>query len=123
MDDESTDYNVRKLYNVFVDDCANPEEYKNGLISILSDAPTGDFSGTPMPLESAITIDINSEDYKSEFYGDIVEFSKVDFREKVIEKVYHRFNTAQRECVKNDKYFDIHYDDLVGDIYDVKEIS
>ena len=121
-DAESTDYNVRKLYNVFVDDCAN-EEYYNGLLSILDEAPKGDYSGTPMPLESAITIDSKSVDYKDEFYGDIVEFSKADFRETVIEKVYHRFNTAQRECVKNEKYFDIHYDDLVGDIYDVKELT
>lgn len=122
-DNEVNDYNVRKLYNVFIDECADKTRYLTGLKTILSDAPIGSYSGTPMPLESAITINSNSTDYKDEFYGDIVEFSKADFREMVIEKVYHRFNTAQRECLKNENYFDIRYDDLVGDIYDVGEIE
>ena len=52
-----------------------------------------------------------------------MEFSKSNYTETVIEKVYHRFNTAQRECLKNPKYYDIHYDDLVGDIYDVHQID
>ena len=69
-----------------------------------------------MPIESSITID----DF-DEFYGDVVEFSKANFLETTIEKVYHRFNTAQRECLKNEKYYDIYYDELVGDIYDVEE--
>lgn len=115
----ATDYNVRKLHNVFKDYFDDPD-YKDGLNSIMIDAPTGGYSGTPMPLESGITISADTgEPY--EFYGDIVEFSKVNFTETVIEKVYHRFNTAQRECLKNDKYFDINYDKLVGDIYDVEE--
>ena len=110
----STDYNVRKLYNVFTGDCASKDTYQEGLKKILEDAPTGDYYGTPMPLESGITID----DF-DEYYGDIVEFSKTNFTETTIEKVYHRFNTAQRECVKNSKYFNINYDELLGDQYDV----
>lgn len=114
-----TDYNVRTLHNVFKDDLSETT-YQNGLNIIMTDAPTGDYNGTPMPLESGITISADTgEPYK--FYGDIVEFNKVSFMETVIEKVYHRFNTAQRECLKNDKYFDINYDELVGDIYDVEE--
>lgn len=114
VDEGSTEYNVRKLYNVFKEDC--PEKYAEGLELILSDCPTGEYSGTPTPLESGITLD----DF-DEFYGDIVEFSKAKFLETTIEKVYHRFNTAQRECLKNPKYFDINYDELVGDLYDVGE--
>lgn len=114
-DSASTDYNVRKLYNIFSDDCG-VEDCKNGLAKILSGAPIGSYSGTPMPIESAITIDGFDE-----FYGDVVEFSKANFLETTIEKVYHRFNTAQRECLKNEKYYDIYYDELVGDIYDVEE--
>ena len=108
-----TDYNVRKLHNVFKDDLEG-EDYSAGLNRILENAPTGDYYGTPMPLESKLTMDTFDE-----FYGDIVEFSRANFTETVIEKVYHRFNTAQRECVKNPKYFDINYDELVGDIYDL----
>lgn len=109
-----TDYNVRKLHNVFTGDCTNTA-YTAGLEIIMESAPTGMY-GTepPEPIERDITMD----EY-DEFYGDVIEFSKVDFREMVIEKVYHRFNTAQRECLKNDKYFDIYYDELVGDLYDV----
>ena len=113
MDEEATEYNVRKLYNVFIEDC--PSEYSGGLASILVDAPTGSYSGTPLPIESAITL----SNY-DEFYGDIVEYSKIRFTETQLEKVFYRFNTAQRELLKNDKYFDIHYDDLVGDLYDVE---
>ena len=115
MDEESTEYNVRKLYNVFAEDGDYNQDYKNGLLLALNDAPKGSYNGTPLPLESGITL--SSYD---EFYGDIVEYSKIRFAETQLEKVFYRFNTAQRELLKNDKYFDIHYDNLVGDLYDVE---
>ena len=115
MDSGATDYNVRKLYNIFSAYTTFNQDYSAGLELALADAPTGEYSGTPMPIESGITL--NDFD---ELYGDIVEFSKPSFKETVIEKVYHRFNTAQRECLENDKYFDIHYDELVGDLFDVE---
>jgi hypothetical protein len=115
-----TDYNVRKLHNVFKSDLRNGD-YRAGLNAIMAGAPTGGYNGTPMPLENGICLGEKQEPY--EFYGDIVEFNKVDYKETVIEKVYHRFNTAQRECLKNDKYFDINYDELVGDVYDVDKNS
>lgn len=117
MDEGSTDYNVRKLYNVFSAYTEYNQEYSAGLSLALYDAPIGSYSGTPMPIESGIT-----DNSFEEFYGDVVEFSKINFMEKTLEKVYHRFNTAQRECLVNDKYFDINYDELVGDIYDVEQI-
>jgi len=117
-DEESTEYNVRKLYNVFIENPDFDRDYAEGLSLALYDAPTGNYSGTPTPLESAITVD----DF-DEFFGDIVEFSKIDFIETPIEKVYHRFNTAQRECLSNNKYFDINYDNLVGDLFDVDEVN
>lgn len=115
-DPEAVKYNVRKLHNVFKEDLTE-EDYAEGLDIMLSDVPTGSYNGTPKPLESGITIDMD------DFYGDIVEFNKVNYTETVLEKVYHRFNTAQRECLKNPKYFDIHYDDLVGDLYDVDQLD
>ena len=105
------------MHNVFIDDCVD-EDYVLGLTAALEEAPTGNYSGTPTPLESGITLD----DF-DEFYGDVVEFSKVKFKETVIEKVYHRFNTAQRECLLNKKFYDINYDELVGDLYDVGEVT
>lgn len=117
FDHETADYNVRKLHNVFSADCVD-KTYISGLSIAIEDIPGGKYSGTPMPIESAITI----SDY-TEFYGDIIEFNRANFIETTIEKVYHRFNTAQRECLKNKKYFDINYDELVGDLYDVSEIN
>ena len=121
---ESTEYNVRKLHNMFrrvvyMDSFGNTcdSAYETGLETILEDVPTGAYSGTPLPIETNITID----DF-NEFYGDIIEFSRVQFKETVIEKVYHRFNTAQRECL-NKKFYDVHYDDLIGDLYDVDQIE
>lgn len=115
-DSGSTDFNARKLYNVFSGECA--PEYLRGLEIALSGAPKGSYSGTPMPLESGITIDEFDD-----FLGDIIEFNKIDFRETTIEKVYHRFNTAQRECLLNIKYYDVNYDELVGDLYDVDKAN
>ena len=111
-DSAATDYNVRKLYNINIAAC--PASYLDGLAEILTDLPKGSGVGDiPLPLESDITL----EDY-DEFYGDVVEFSKPLFRETTIEKVYYRFNTAQRESL--DKvFFDIHYDELTGDLFDV----
>lgn len=112
----ATDFNVRKLNNVFSGECQEKTEYLDGLMLALEDRPVGNYTdGTPIPLESGITLD----DF-DEFYGDIVEFSKANFMETTIEKVYHRFNTAQRECLLNKKYYDIHYDELTGDLFDVK---
>ena len=119
-DSGATNFNVRKLYNVFSGECEETNaEYLDGLMLALDEAPVGDFiDGTPIPIESGITL----ENF-TEFYGDIIEFSRVNFKETEIEKVYHRFNTAQRECLLNDKYFDVRYDELVGDLFDVQEVD
>jgi hypothetical protein len=115
-DSAATNFNVRKLHNVFTGECRETREYLEGLMLALEDRPVGNYiDGTPLPLESGITLDSFDE-----FYGDIVEFSKANYTETTIEKVYHRFNTAQRECLLNEKYYDIYYDELVGDLFDVK---
>lgn len=58
------------------------------------------------------------------FFGDIVEFNPSQFQETILETVYHRFNTVQRE---NDEYFgtnkkfiyeNFKYDDIETDDYD-----
>lgn len=119
-----TDYNVRCLHNVFFKDLPDESEYKDGLSIIMENAPSGDYGGNaPKPIENNLTLEYSYDHdliMPHIFYGDVVEFNRAGFMEHTIEKVYHRFNTAQRECLKNQKYFDIHYDELVGDLYDVK---
>lgn len=109
-----TDYNVRKLHNINKSDLAD-QSYSDGLDKILENLPEN-----PIPLERDLDIYTGGDSLvPKEFYGDVIEFSRVNYIETTIEKVYHRFNTAQRECLGNSKYFDIHYDELVGDLYDV----
>ena len=106
-----TNYNVRELYNVQRGGAADV---------ILEEAPTGtSIYGTPLWLESGITLD---NDSVNTFYGDIVEFSKTNFTETVLEQVYHRFNTAQRETL-NSVFANINYDELVSDQYEVGEVG
>lgn len=103
---DDIDYNIRKLHNVNLKGIAAPYNKK-------SKAIWSDFLGSiPSVLEDDIT-----ESGFTEFYGDIVEFDPVNAKETEIEKVYHRFNTAQREDVSG-KFADILYDRLDFDDYD-----
>lgn len=88
-------FNVHKIHNI-----KNPQNYN--------------IQDSPSCLESGITIN-NDE---SSFLGDIVEFSITDLTETVIEKVYHRFNTAQRE-IYNSEFGKVKYDNIVYDDYDI----
>lgn len=67
-------------------------------------------------LESDITIEEDT------FYGDFVEFNPMTLNETILEDVYHRFNTAQREYIESDTndelYSTLYYDEIASDIYD-----
>lgn len=64
------------------------------------------------PLENDIS-------YKDTFfYGDLVEFNAMDFKETKIADVMHRFNTAQRELINNPAYGKYHYHEITEDDYD-----
>ena len=107
-DDGCRDYNVRRLHNVKIDDMT-------GNYKVNADTLWRDVLGTEIkPLEPDITIN------DDEFLGDIVEYNPVEAKETVIENVYHRFNTAQREECKNSDYYDIMYDRLDNDDYDAE---
>lgn len=97
LGDEQADYNIRKLHN----------------IRRTGDADIEGLWTAPTPLERDITVGS-----KSVFYGDIVEFNPANYTETVLEPVYHRFNTAQREYYKDDALADIFDDELIGDDYD-----
>lgn len=64
---------------------------------------------------SKIEEDINKDD--DEFYGDLIEFNPITLNETILEDVFYRFNTAQRET-NNEIYNTIYYDELGSDIYD-----
>lgn len=63
-------------------------------------------------MENDITENLN------EFYGDLVEFNPITQDETVIEDIFYRFNTGQRETT-NPKYKNLYYDEIRMDIYDV----
>ena len=65
-------------------------------------------------LEDDITID------QEFFLGDMVEFSLSEYQETILEPVYHRFNTAQREFV-NKNFKDIVIDEIYMDDYEGSE--
>lgn len=69
-------------------------------------------NGDSLPVESNITID------NDVFVGDIVEFSPNTVEETVIETVYHRFNTVQRDN-GYDGVNNIIHDEILYDDFDV----
>lgn len=85
----------------------------HGLDMNSNDATINAFSLLPIdePLENDITI---SGDSNNSFLGDIVELDELSLEETVLEQVYHRFNTAQRETM-NDEYKTIYDDELTSD--------
>ena len=118
---EEIDYNIRRLHNINVDDIPtslNPNytvlsntdrAYKNNYTEYIGK----NVLTIPQKLESNI-----SEEGFMTFYGDVVEFNPSTNQETILEKICHRFNTAQRECASNPAYYDIREDVLVSDDYD-----
>jgi hypothetical protein len=75
-----------------------------------------DYAAYKDEISSPLEIDITYKD--NFFYGDLVEFSPIDFKEKQISKVMHRFNTAQRETMNNEHYSQFQYHEITTDDYD-----
>lgn len=103
------DYNVHYLHNV---DFNSIQTSYSAMTKAIYSSLTGT---TARPIETDITMSQMSGN--EGFYGDIVEFNPVEYTETVIENVYQRFNTAQRETT-NPAYYDVLYDELVTDDYD-----
>jgi len=102
LSDNTINYNVKKLHNI--------DKSKVNEDIVLKELWV---SGTP------IEDDIKIDEYET-FYGDIIEFNPNTYEETVLEKVYHRVNTAQREYIPSETTGDtcLYYDDLVSDDYD-----
>lgn len=96
-DDSTTNYNISKLHNVNKTFTAKGQTFK---------------LEPPRVLEDDIT---ESKDW---FYGDIVEFDPAENKETVLEDVYHRFNTAQRETQSAGYTGDIYQDTILVDDYE-----
>lgn len=75
-------------------------------------------SSASVPLEREIGLSGTTKG-DNIFYGDIVEFNYVEAIENVIEPVFYRFNTQQRET-DNPMYTYYQYDDIVSDDYDIR---
>ena len=97
-------YNVRRLTNVNLSGL--PDDYVDGSNSVFGD----------MSPVNALEEDITIDGYE-EFFGDIVEFDPSNNIETVLEPVFYRFNTQQRETT-NPAYLDIFEDQLMHDDYD-----
>ena len=106
IEKEPFDYNIHYLHNLNFKNETNQTK-----LNTMSAWGETILNGVPKVLEDDITIDNDI------FYGDIVEYDTLNAIETVIGKVYHRFNTAQRETW-NINYKDIKHDEIINDDYD-----
>lgn len=103
---EALDYNVHKLHNVITGIGCTEEEKE---ILQISDSAE--------PLEEGLSIDSEN------FLGDLVEFSPYTVEETILEYVYHRFNTVQREFTKTAEYHNIYHEEIVTDDEDITPLG
>lgn len=126
-DRDEYDYNIHKIHNVPTGvtdiDTTNLSDKtgRNYLLykTIFKEVNEGEYV-LPKVLENDITVDDVVEKYKEKkdwFYGDIVELSPSTVEEITLEKVYHRFNTAQREKYTY-RYRNLYIDEIKRDDYD-----
>lgn len=104
-DDNCADYNIHKLHN----------------IPTVDTAYTYDLTWVPIP-GSPLEDDITIKDSRDEYYGDLVEFHEGMLTERVLEDVYYRFNTEQRETL-NESFGDLIYHEIIRDDYDVNNVN
>lgn len=123
MDTEYHNYNVHKIHNVptgvtksFTAE-QKYQKYISGWTTSYDEIFVKNDKQFKLPkvLENGITKD------KEFFYGDIVEFSPATVNEVVLEKIYHRFNTMQREfyaSVNTYDFYNLPYDEIIMDDYE-----
>lgn len=126
----SKDYNVHRLHNIkykdlytkYGDAFTNPMENvddKDNMVNykiVENPEDPDDVVANMSPFEDDITIE------QEFFLGDLVEFSVSQYQESILEPVYHRFNSAQREYV-NPSYKDIIIDEIYMDDYEGSETA
>lgn len=107
--DKSEDYNVHTLHNIDIDSQYVRGTMLDGVI------PTNRIRTMS---DGVVAVD-DDKPMEDVFMGDVVEFSPMTVNETVIEYVYHRFNTAQREYTKDNEFHDITFDNIISDDYDM----
>lgn len=108
-----SDYNVHRIHNIEI-----------------SLAQCRGITPSPKAIDSDVTISGCSLG-DGLFYGDIVEFSPGDVSERVLEPIYYRFNTAQREfaeeeeCIPDSEpeYGNFYYTEFIADDYDFNDFE
>lgn len=106
LPNDQRNYNVHCIHNIPSDNTNNIVPSLSALHS-LNESSTGTTND-----DKGIRISDDS------FYGDIIEFDDVTLRETVLEEVYFRFNTYQREDTKYEYCKDLMYNDILSDDYD-----
>lgn len=131
------DYNVHKIHNISdatIDKINYSLEIRKSPKS-LEESVEG-IGGEISYSGDTFFVDGTDNTGRYEFFGDIVEFSETQMNEVVLEDVYFRFNTAQRECeafsvssqtingiqITNviGEFANIEYDEIVIDDHDIK---
>ena len=133
-DIDKFDYNIHKIHNIpanFItdEDFWDSQDYEGinndykRLFKEINENGKKTWE-TPIPLERDINIkggyyENSPQDNERDgtFLGDIVEFNLNTITENILEDVYHRFNTKQREIIDGE-YGNIYVDDIVSDDYD-----
>lgn len=118
-----SDYNVHKIHNVNISEIVKEER---NLLEYISP-----FEKSPKNLEENMDdceITIGGDTFFDEpyvFFGDIVEFSRGELKETVLEDACYRFNTVQREYTYNngEEFHDFVYDEIVNDDYSLHNIK
>lgn len=106
LPNDQRDYNVHCIHNIPSGNTNNIGSSPSALHSLSGTitATTNDNRGIRMSDDS--------------FYGDIIEFDEITLRETVLEDLYFRFNTYQREDTTYEYCRDLRYRDISSDDYD-----
>lgn len=106
LPNDQRDYNVHCIHNIPSGNTNNISSSPSALHSLSGSmtATTNDNRGIRMSDDS--------------FYGDIIEFDEITLRETVLEDLYFRFNTYQREDTTYEYCRDLRYRDISSDDYD-----
>ena len=122
------DYNVHRLHNIKREDLYGPvyaDEISDENTLWYPSENVDDTNYTFLDDDTAVNMKPFEDDIKPDrefFLGDLVEFSQAQYQETILEPVYHRFNTAQREYVSKE-YKDIVIDEIYRDDYEGGETA
>lgn len=130
------DYNVHRLHNIkYADVMSGTTTYQNrfsrswenviwdpeNMVNYIP-VDTSDGARNVHSLGHEEESDVGITVEQEFFLGDLVEFSLPQYQEVILEPVYHRFNTAQREYASND-YENIVIDEIYMDDYEGSETA